>query len=89
MVVSEAMATSLPVIVSDTVGARDLVKQGLNGFVVRRDDVNETAAILIGLVNNPQNLWQMGQQARSCMQENTWDNVAKRVLQIYKKNFVG
>ena len=34
MVVLESMATATPVIVSSTVGAKDIVKDGVNGFIV-------------------------------------------------------
>jgi len=36
MVFLEAMSASLPVIVSDNVGAKDLVEDGVNGFVVEQ-----------------------------------------------------
>lgn len=38
MVITEAMAAGLPVIVSDRVGAKDLVRNGENGFVVDKED---------------------------------------------------
>jgi UDP-glucose:(heptosyl)LPS alpha-1,3-glucosyltransferase len=34
LTVLEAMAASLPVIVSTNVGAKDIVKQGINGFII-------------------------------------------------------
>ncbi|MES2467244.1 MAG: glycosyltransferase family 4 protein [Verrucomicrobiota bacterium] len=47
LVVNEAMAAGLPVIVSDRVGcARDLVKHGVNGFTFDPLDVNALAAHL-------------------------------------------
>ena len=37
MVVLEAMAAALPVLVSDRVGAKDLVREGVNGSILRSD----------------------------------------------------
>jgi glycosyltransferase involved in cell wall biosynthesis len=39
MVVAEALAAGLPVIVSGMVGAKELVREGVNGWVVRAGDV--------------------------------------------------
>jgi glycosyltransferase involved in cell wall biosynthesis len=61
LVVNEALALSLPVLVSDNVGARDtLVRQGVNGFVIEASNV-------AGWV------WSMMQLCRS---EKLWLNMA-------------
>lgn len=41
--VMEAMATGLPLVVTDCRGNRDLVRNGVNGFVVEIDDVKAFA----------------------------------------------
>lgn len=41
MVVNEALAVGVPVIVSDRCGAMDLIQQGLNGFIFRSEDVED------------------------------------------------
>lgn len=48
LVVNEAFAVGIPVIVSDACGAADLVRSGVNGYVFR----NEDAADLRACVNN-------------------------------------
>ena len=49
VVVNEALGAGLPIIVSDRVGARDLVEDGCNGFVARAGDVDSLAGALLAL----------------------------------------
>jgi glycosyltransferase involved in cell wall biosynthesis len=56
-VVLEAIATGLPVLVSEACGARDeLVRTGVNGFVFEPDNP-EGLAWFMSLLANDQNLW--------------------------------
>ena len=53
LVVNEALAFGLPVIVSTAVGARDLlVRDGVNGFVVPSDSVDAVARALHAMAGN-------------------------------------
>jgi glycosyltransferase involved in cell wall biosynthesis len=49
VVVNEALGAGLPIIVSDRVGARDLVKHGCNGFITRAGDIDGLAGALLKL----------------------------------------
>jgi glycosyltransferase involved in cell wall biosynthesis len=49
VVVNEALGAGLPIIVSDRVGARDLVKDGCNGFVTIAGDIDCLATALLKL----------------------------------------
>jgi glycosyltransferase involved in cell wall biosynthesis len=54
VVVNEAAASGLPLVLSDRVGAsRDLLRDGENGFVVPADDVGAAAAALRRLAAEP------------------------------------
>lgn len=85
MVVLEAMAAALPVITSDMVGAKDLVEEGKNGFVVRRDDVARTAEVLASLARDPETLKRMKETARVKMTAHSWEAVTDKMLAIYEK----
>lgn len=52
MVVPEALAAGLPVVVSDRVGAAELIREGTNGWVVRADDVNALAERMLWCARN-------------------------------------
>jgi glycosyltransferase involved in cell wall biosynthesis len=47
VVVNEALGAGLPIIVSDRVGARELVKHGYNGLITRAGDVDSLAKALL------------------------------------------
>jgi glycosyltransferase involved in cell wall biosynthesis len=52
VVVNEAFAVGVPVIVSDRCGAADLVESGVNGYVFRSEDVADLRACLDGFIEN-------------------------------------
>ncbi len=83
MVVSEAMASGLPVIVSPCVGAKDWVKDGENGFVVDPGDIGAVASRLKILADDRQRQ-KMGQAAYHTVRDRTWNNMANQVLEIYE-----
>ncbi len=58
----EAQVAGLPAVVSDVVGCRDVVKDGVTGFVCRSDD--ELAARLKQLIDDPALRHKMGRAAR-------------------------
>lgn len=83
MAVLEAMAASCPVIVSQQVGARDLVAEGVNGFVVDRQDIGQISERL-ATVLQPGNRERMGYAARQTAEEYSWERVAERVAEVYR-----
>ncbi len=85
MVVTEAMAAGLPVIISDKVGARDLIRNGENGFVVAGSDLEYLTNKIIELGRNPDNRSGMGNKARDTALKNSWDAAACAVSEIYVK----
>ena len=50
----EAMACGLPVVATDAGGTRDIVKDGINGFLIEVDNEVEMKAALQQLINNKQ-----------------------------------
>ena len=59
LVILEAMAAGLPVIISRNVGARDVVQNGCNGFVVDADDLVSVVEKINRLIQ-PKTRHQMG-----------------------------
>jgi UDP-glucose:(heptosyl)LPS alpha-1,3-glucosyltransferase len=74
MVVTEAMAASLPVIISNNVGAKDLVVQGENGFVVDREDIEMISSKINVMLNREKRL-EMGKKAHNTALNNTWEQM--------------
>ena len=84
MTVLEAMAASLPVIISSNVGAKDLVREEKNGFVI--DDTNNADMICdrISSMLDIKTRITMAKEAYNTALNNTWELTAKKVELIYE-----
>jgi len=86
MVVSEAMATGLPVIVSREAGASELIEHGQNGLLL--EDVTsaeEFAQHMRSLANDPAWAAELGRKARNTVEPMTWDAVAAETMRVYRE----
>ncbi|MEX2514718.1 MAG: glycosyltransferase family 4 protein [Candidatus Paceibacterota bacterium] len=85
MVVPEAMACGTPVIVSDSVGAKDYVVEGQNGFVFKTGDHEELAEKILRM--SKMDLNKMGKHAANHIRENyEAGEVADRFYNIITKD---
>jgi len=84
MTVLEAMAASLPVIISHNVGAKDLIQEDVNGFVVDREDIDAISRRILLLLDKEKRS-SMGLEAHRVAKNNTWDIMANKVLELYEK----
>lgn len=84
MVVGEALAAGLPALVSTRVGARDVIREGENGFVVDREDIEGISALLLGLAeDHPRAL--MAEKARASVSALGWQALVRRVEELYDR----
>jgi len=83
MVVLEAMAAGLPVIISGNVGAKDLVQEGKNGFIINDTTDNDYIAAKIALLCDENMRRPLAEKAYETATQNTWDQVAARYQEIY------
>jgi UDP-glucose:(heptosyl)LPS alpha-1,3-glucosyltransferase len=84
MVIAEAMASSLPVIVSACSGAAELIDPGVSGYVVETaDDAEGFAAHLRTLLADPAHRDGVGRAARQAAQAVAWPNVAAQTEAVY------
>jgi glycosyltransferase involved in cell wall biosynthesis len=67
--VMEGMAGRLPMIVTDTGGNPELVKDGERGFVVSVRQPSELSAAMVKLLENPQSSRRMGEAGRQFIEE--------------------
>ncbi len=87
MVVLEAMAAGLPVMISSQVGARDLVKDEKNGFIIPDVSDYDYIASRLTLLLDKKTRAQMSATAHQTATENTWDKVAKKYSDLYDEVF--
>jgi len=83
LVVLEAMACGLPVIVTENCGSTDFVRDGIDGFVIPIRDVEALKDRLLFLYKDEAKRRQMGDQARTRVQEFTWEQYGRRLIEVY------
>lgn len=88
MVVLEAMASRLPVIVSATVGAKDLVEEGVNGFVLPDRLDADAAAGKIVLLLDAERRAGMGEAGLRTALRHDWDRLAEDVAGVYDRHLM-
>jgi glycosyltransferase involved in cell wall biosynthesis len=89
MVVPEAMACGLPVIVSDMVGAKQMVDEGQNGFVVPAGDVDALVDRMRWMVLNRKSLGRMAAGARAAAEQASWPNYRRRFVKAVREVLEG
>ena len=83
LVLNEAMSFGKPVIATDAVGAAyDLIKNGVNGFMVPEKDVNALYEAIKKIIENPELEREMGPESKKIIKEGfTYDHM----LEGFKK----
>jgi len=86
LVVNEAMACGLPVIVSEKCGcAIDLVRNGENGFIFSPNNIEQLTSILLKFMNKEVSFDQMRKISDQIIQEYSPQNIAKEMYEGFKK----
>ncbi len=83
MVVLEAMALWTPAIVSDRVGAKDLIEEGRSGIVVPYGDDEGLAKAMKWILDDPERARDMGREARRRVIRRTWTDTARLHVEGY------
>lgn len=86
VVVNEAAACGLPLVLSDRVGAAfDLLEDGRNGLLVPADDVAAAGAALRGLAENPERRRAMGVASREIVSGWGYEPSIERLLAVVRR----
>lgn len=84
LAVFEAMASGLPVIVSKTAGASEVLDDGVNALLVPPQSPEAIASAVEKLVDHPEYYQQISIAARKFVEENiSWERSAKNMLAVF------
>ena len=82
----EALSSAKPMVVTETGGMPEIIKDGINGFVVPIKDFEALASRVIQLINNDELRDRFGYTGRQIVEQNyTKDIVTKNTLDVYKE----
>lgn len=85
LVYLEALAAGTPVIGTDTGGAREIIRNGENGFLLAPGDVGGTAEAIRMLLNDAAMRTTMGASGQRLVASNyTWEKCAASYLDVYR-----
>jgi phosphatidyl-myo-inositol alpha-mannosyltransferase len=84
MVLTEAFASGTPVVASNIAGYRDVVRDGLDGVLVRPSDPVEFGEALHALAEEPERRARMSLAARERAERFAWPRVASEVEHAYE-----
>ncbi|MDQ5984333.1 MAG: N-acetyl-alpha-D-glucosaminyl L-malate synthase [Syntrophus sp. SKADARSKE-3] len=85
LVILEAMAASLPVLISANVGAKDLVEEGETGFVITDPTDTDAIANRLAILLDERQRTIMAKAAFQTAQKCTWEETVKKVEALYKE----
>jgi len=83
LVVLEAMAASLPVLISANVGAKDLVAEGVNGYVLENTADIDLIADKMAALSDGQTRAVMAKAAFATARQYSWEQTTTKVEAIY------
>jgi glycosyltransferase involved in cell wall biosynthesis len=84
MVVAEALACGLPVLVSEMVGAKELVAPGENGWIVPAGDAAVLAERMTWCVRNRDGVRGMRERCRSSAEAASWPAYHRRLAELLR-----
>jgi glycosyltransferase involved in cell wall biosynthesis len=85
IVLLEASASKLPMVVSDLETFNCIIKNEINGIVTRRNDYNNLADSLIKLALNGKLVSEMSKNAYENVSKFSWDKIADETEEIYNR----
>lgn len=82
----EAMRAEMPIIASDVGGVNELVKDGVNGFLIPRGNISELVDKLKYILEHKELIKSMGEASRKIYEEEyTADRMNQKILSVYNE----
>ena len=84
LTVLEAMASALPVVATPVGGTAELIRDGINGYLIQVGDSAALANTIVRLLDDRSLAEEMGRRGRELVEGSyTWDAVANRTERVY------
>jgi glycosyltransferase involved in cell wall biosynthesis len=84
MVVAEALASGTPALVSEMVGAKDLVTEGKTGWIVPVEDAAALAERMAWCARHPEEVRTLGPDCRRAAEGATWPAYHRRLAELVR-----
>ncbi|MEH7250463.1 glycosyltransferase family 4 protein, partial [Neobacillus niacini] len=84
LVALEAMSCGLPVILSDSTGASDIVEDGKNGFVVKSGSIDDIFEKVNWFNNHRNHISEMSKNAKMTADFYTWERYHQKAIEEIK-----
>lgn len=85
MTIAQAMAAGLPVLCTENTGARELVTDGKDGFIVPIRDQESLQKKILWFYENRDEAFLMGQAGQKNIEKFTWDRYGEKIENTYRK----
>ncbi|OQY01684.1 MAG: hypothetical protein B6I26_03555 [Desulfobacteraceae bacterium 4572_130] len=83
IVVLEAMASGLPVIISDGAGASDVVEHGITGYIIKNKNFEQEIIPLLFTLLDKEKRQKIGENAKLVAANYDWDIIAEKMAKLY------
>ena len=85
MVLLEAMASGVPLLVTTRTGAQDLIVNNQEGFIVEPNNATALAEKIFWGFNHQDELFEMGQRAAQKSDSFTWHHYGNQIINTYQR----
>lgn len=86
--IMEGMVAGKPIICTKIRGNKDLIKDGINGYLVDVNDIEDTISKIEYMYKNKKEIVQFGEKSKLLIHEYSIENVMKEIDSIYKNLIV-
>lgn len=81
----EAMACGTPSVVSNTAGCREIIVDGLNGFIVNPHDRKQMSELIMKVLKDKKLTKRLSENAAFTIKEHySWDKVVDKFIELYR-----
>jgi glycosyltransferase involved in cell wall biosynthesis len=88
LVLLEAMAMGLPILATDVIGNREVIKNGKNGLLVPLNDVASLRNALLRLKTDEKQYNTISEVSGEMAQSYSWNKVIKKLEKLYEEVYV-